>query len=178
MFLGLFAKSVSPWSQKPGTLFSKVKICRGELKTSGLHGTSSISKKQECLIGLVRFLQMPPQRPVPTKGPPRQLCQGPWLTGHGPWQSLLSIGPSLPLDVEEASAGNGRVQSSIPTFFGTEEVLKFLPPMPFPVMGYLSKVTWYRDWLLVQCKICSNPLKDAMILISQISFQLRKPSGT
>ena len=36
--LGLFAKSVSPWSQQPGTLFSKVKIWRGELKTSGLLG--------------------------------------------------------------------------------------------------------------------------------------------
>ena len=43
MFLGLFAKSVLPWSQQLGTLFSKVKIWRGELKTSGLHGIVSVA---------------------------------------------------------------------------------------------------------------------------------------
>ena len=37
--LGSFDKSVSPWNQEPGTLFSKDKIWRGELKTSGLPGT-------------------------------------------------------------------------------------------------------------------------------------------
>ena len=31
-------------------------------------------------------------------------------------------GPSLAWDVEEASAGNGRVQSRVPIFFQTEEI--------------------------------------------------------
>ena len=39
------------------------------------------------VIGLGSFLQMPPRRPMPTKGPPCQLCHGPWPTGHGPLQS-------------------------------------------------------------------------------------------
>ena len=69
---------------------------------------SSVSKKQERLIGLVRFLQLPPQRPLLTKGPSRQLCH------------------LLAQDVEEATAGNGRAQSSVPTFFETEEVLEFI----------------------------------------------------
>ena len=53
MFLGLFAKSVSPWSKEPGTLFSKVKIWRGELKTSGLHGMHCVLRP---FIGLANVL--------------------------------------------------------------------------------------------------------------------------
>ena len=48
------------------------------------------------------------------EGPtPSQLCKGPWPVGHG---RADEVGPSLARDVEEASAGNGRAQSSVPTF--------------------------------------------------------------
>jgi len=65
------------------------------------------------LIELVRFLQMPPQRPVPTKGPPSQLCHGPWHTSHVPWQSWLGVGPMLRRDVCSSSAGNSRTTESV-----------------------------------------------------------------
>ena len=44
---------------------------------------------------------------VPTKGPPRQLCHGPWPTDPEPWQSQLGVGTSLTLDVLSSTAGNG-----------------------------------------------------------------------
>ena len=60
------------------------------------------------VFGLVRFLLLPPRRPVPTKGPPRQLSHGPWPTGHGPWLSWLGLGPSLTRDGSSKAAGNYR----------------------------------------------------------------------
>ena len=51
---------------------------------------------------LARILLLPPRRPLPWKGPPRQLCHGPWPIGHGPWQSwlgrLVVIRRNLPSD--------------------------------------------------------------------------------
>ena len=57
------------------------------------------------------------RRPVSTKG----LHQVSSARAHG---RADEVGPSFAQDVELASAGNRPAQSSVPTFFGTEEVCK------------------------------------------------------
>ena len=95
---------------------------------------------------------MPLWHPVPTKGLPRQLCQGPWPIGHGPWQSCLGIGPSLTRNVS-SSAGNSRATESVTLDFGNAFLhlwnggSRFFYPRP---LKYFLRLL-HNEWLTCQC---------------------------